>query len=76
MSIVKIRNKRALEDLQAKLTLRIGRKPTQQETLDYCVILANRYFESLVELAANLPILTNDRANRIINSRDKLKDFF
>ena len=42
MSIVKIKNKKALEQLQAKLTLRLGRRPTQQETLDYCVMLANQ----------------------------------
>ena len=72
MSIVKITDKKALEQLQAKLTLRLGRKPTQQETLDYCVILANQYFDKLVELAANLPIITFQRVNEIIKERDKL----
>ncbi len=45
MSIVKIKNKKALEQLQAKLTLRLGRKPTQQETFDYCANLVNSELE-------------------------------
>ncbi|KKL82085.1 hypothetical protein LCGC14_1988290 [marine sediment metagenome] len=48
MSIVKIKNKKGLEQLQAKLTLRLGRKSTQQETLDYCLILANQKFEVII----------------------------
>ena len=74
MSIVKITDKKALEQLQAKLTLRLGRKPKQQETLDYCVILANKFFDRLVELAANLPILTSQRVNQIISERNKLSN--
>ena len=34
MSIVKLKNKRLLEELQAKLTLKIGKKFSQQEILD------------------------------------------
>jgi len=72
MSIVKIKNKKALEQLQAKLTLRLGRKPTQQETLDYSVMLANQDFEKLVQLASEVPILNPEKAKRIIEERDKL----
>ena len=49
MSIVKISNKKSLEQLQAKLPLRLGRKPTQQDTLDYCLILANQNFEEIIQ---------------------------
>ena len=72
MSVVKIKNKKALEQLQAKLTLRVGRKPTQQEILDYCVILANENFEKLVELATNIPVLNNKKIKNIIEERNKL----
>ena len=65
MSIVKIKNKKALEQLQAKLTLRLGRKPTQQETLD---------FEKLVQLASEVPLLNPEKAKRIIEERDKLSE--
>ncbi len=73
MSIVKIKNKKALEQLQAKLTLRLGRKPTQIEILDYCLILANDNFEKLVELVSNMPILSLEKFEQIIEARNKLK---
>jgi len=74
MSIVKIKNKKGLEQLQAKLTLRLGRKPTQQETLDYCLILANQNFEEIIQIAMNLPILNPKRAQEIIEERNKLEN--
>lgn len=74
MSIVKIKNKKGLEQLQAKLTLRLGRKPTQQETLDYCLILANQNFEEIIQIAMNLPILNPKRAQKIIEERNNLGD--
>lgn len=74
MSIVKIKNKKALEQLQAKLTLRLGRKPTQKDILDYCLILANDNFEKLVELVSNMPVLSLEKSERIIEARNKLKN--
>ena len=74
MSIVKIKNKKALEQLQAKLTLRLGRKPTQIEILDYCIILANDNFEKLVELVNNMPVLSLEKYEQIIEARNKLKN--
>jgi len=74
MSIVKIQNKKALEQLQAKLTLRLGRKRTQKEILDYCLILANDNFEKLVELVSNMPVLSPEKSERIIEARNKLKN--
>ena len=74
MSIVKIQNKKALDQLQAKLTLRLGRKPTQKQILDYCLILANDNFEKLVELVNNMPILSLEKTEQIIEARNKLKN--
>ncbi|HEC36678.1 hypothetical protein LCGC14_0697790 [marine sediment metagenome] len=74
MSIVKIKNKKGLEQLQAKLTLRLGRKLTQQETLDYCLILANQNFEEIIQIAMHLPILNPKRAQKIIEERNSLSD--
>ena len=74
MSIVKIKNNKALEQLQAKLTLRLGRKPTQIEILDYCLILANDNFEKLVELVNNMPVLSLEISEQIIEARNKLKN--
>ena len=74
MSVVKIKNKKALEQLQAKLTLRLGRKPTQIEILDYCLILANDNFEKLVELVTNMPVLSFEKSEQIIEARNRLKN--
>jgi hypothetical protein len=74
MSIDKISNKKSLESLQAKLTLRLGRKPTQQETLDYCLILANQKFEEIIQIAMHLPMLNPKRAQKIIEDRNELND--
>ena len=74
MSIVKIKNKKGLEQLQAKLTLRLGRKPTQQETLDYCLILANQNFEEIIRIAMDIPILNPRKAQAIIEERNTLGD--
>jgi len=74
MSIVKIQNKKALEQLQARLTLRIGRKTTQQEILDYCVMLANQNLDKLVELATQTPILNQEKVKKILDRIKNLKN--
>ncbi len=74
MAVVKIKNKKALEQLQAKLTMRMGRKLTQQETLDYCIKLADQNLDQLVQIVDNIPILTPSKFNYFIEKRDKLID--
>jgi len=74
MSGVKMKNKRALKYLQERSTIRLGKKPTQQETLDFCLILASQNFENLVELASEVPILNLEKTRRIIEKRNKLED--
>ncbi len=71
MPIIKIKNKKALEQLQALI---LGRKPTLQETLEFCLMLANQDFEKLVQLASEVPILNPEKAKRIIEERDKLSE--
>ena len=74
MSIVKIGDKRQLEQLQAKITLRLGRRPTQQEVLDLCVKLGLTYFDNLVNLLQHLPNLDQEKVQRILAHRASLKD--
>jgi len=38
------------------------------------VILANQDFEKLVQLASEVPILNPEKAKRIIEERDKLRE--
>jgi len=72
MSIVKITTKKQLDTLLVKLTLRLGRKPTQQEVLDLCVELGIKYFEELIEKINPSPILDDAKIERIIKSRKEL----
>lgn len=66
MSGIKILNKKMLNNLQATLTLRLGRKISQQETLDLCLRYAVKDFEDLVKFASNVPTLTPEIAEEII----------
>ncbi len=54
MSSVKLNKKDLLDQLQAKLTLKIGKKISQQEILDKCIEFAfNRLEEFLFEKMEN-----------------------
>jgi hypothetical protein len=74
MAVVKLNKKKALEKLQARLTLRLGRKITQQETLDYCVLLASQNFDQLVKILEKAPILTQEKVERFLEERSQLSD--
>jgi hypothetical protein len=65
MSVVKITKKEKLDTLMAKITLRMGRRPTQQEVLDLCVELGIEHFEELMKKLNIGPILDEDKINRI-----------
>ena len=72
MSVVKITDKEKLDRLLAKISFRLGKKPTQQEVLDLCVELGEEYFEELIEKLNPGPKLDNEKINRIIKVREKL----
>ncbi len=72
MFIVKITKKEKLDILLAKVTLRLGRKTTQQEILDLCLELGETYFEELMDKINPGPKLDNDKIQRINNIRDEL----
>ena len=74
MAVIKISNKKAIDDLQAKLILRTGRKISQQETLDICVEFAITNFEEILRIASSIPILTPEIADNIIETFEKFKD--
>ncbi|MHA1266591.1 MAG: hypothetical protein ACTSRS_15250 [Candidatus Helarchaeota archaeon] len=74
MSIVKITKKEKLDTLLAKITLRLGRKPTQQEVLDFCVELGAEHFEELLKKLNPGPILDDDKINQIITMSKELAD--
>ena len=71
MAVVKISNKELLEQLQAKITLKIGKKPTQQELLDLCIHLGLENIDILISRLNSPPILDADKVKRILARRDK-----
>ena len=74
MSVVKISNKESLEKLQAKLTLLLVRKLSQQETLDLCIKLGLDNTDSLIKYIEETPILNKQKIDSIIKSRSKLAE--
>ena len=74
MAVVKILNKQRLDKLLSKLTMRIGRKPTQQEVVDLCVEIAEENFETLVGRINQLPILDDKKYQKICSISDDLED--
>ncbi|MFX1296255.1 MAG: hypothetical protein ACFFD2_15570 [Promethearchaeota archaeon] len=74
MGVIKVSNKKAIDDLQAKLILRLGHKVTQQETLDLCILYASKNFEDILALASSAPMLSPEKAEKIIKTFEKFKD--
>ncbi|MHA1268357.1 MAG: hypothetical protein ACTSPY_01100 [Candidatus Helarchaeota archaeon] len=75
MGDIKVSNKKLIDDLQAKLILHLGRKITQQETLDLCLLYAMRNFEDILALASSTPSLSPEKAKKIIKKFKKFKKF-
>lgn len=74
MSIVKITKKEKLDKLLARITLRLGRKPTQQEVLDICVELGEEHFEEIIMKLTPFPKLDDEKIKRIISMSEELKN--
>ena len=73
MVVVKVKNKHEIDKLQASLTLKLGRKITQQETLELCVKLGSKNIEQLIQLASTQPILTPAIAEQIIQDFEQFR---
>ncbi len=76
MAVIKIKNKQAIDELQAKLILRLGRKISQQETLDLCILNATNNFEDILQLASTIPKLSPEKAERIIKKFEAYADSY
>ncbi|HMF34091.1 MAG TPA: hypothetical protein VKK79_21890 [Candidatus Lokiarchaeia archaeon] len=74
MTVVKISKKSELDALLSRLTLRLGRKPTQQEVIDTCVELGNEYFEELVGRLNSFPIIDDAKMQRIQEAIEETED--
>ena len=74
MAVVKITNREELDKLIAKLTLRMGRKPTQQEVLDICIKFGEANFESILAELTPIPVLDKKKKAKILTIAEELKD--
>ncbi len=76
MAVIKISDKQSIDELQAKLILRLGRKISQQETLDLCIHYAAEHFEEIAAKASETPMLSPKKAEEIIARIEKFKDTY
>ena len=74
MAVIKITDKKTLDELQARLILQLGRKITQQETIDICIQYATTNFEEILAIASAVPRLTPELAEEIIKDFEQFKD--
>ena len=73
MAVVKITDKETIEKLQAKITLRLGRKISQQETLDLCINFAEDHLDELMLRINNLPRIDSEKASAIKKKFNKYR---
>jgi hypothetical protein len=66
MSVVKLKNKDLLDQLQAQLTLKLGSKPSLQDILDLCIQMGFENTDELAERLQEVPILSDEKIQRII----------
>ena len=74
MAIIKIPNKKAIDDLQTRLILHTGRKISKQEIIDICIEFANVHFDEILRTTSLIPILTPEIVDYIIETFEKFKD--
>ena len=74
MSVVKLKNKELLDQLQAQLTLKLGQKPSLQDILDVCIQLGYENTNILAERLTEIPILTDEKIQRIIKRKKDTSD--
>ncbi|MHA1519142.1 MAG: hypothetical protein ACTSRK_03070 [Promethearchaeota archaeon] len=67
MVVLEITKIESLDSLIAKITLRLGRKPTQQEVLDYCIILGHDHIDDIVSHLSPAQINDDTKTKVIID---------
>jgi len=74
MAVIKTTNKAIIDQIQAKLSLQVGRRFTQQEIVDLCIEYAQENLEELIGRALNVPRLTPKLADKILAQIDLLPE--
>lgn len=66
MHVVKLPNRENLDQIIAKLTLRLGRKVSQQEVLNACLKISSNHLDELEQYFSNRPQLTIKQVEEIL----------
>ncbi|MBA7682193.1 hypothetical protein ES703_90540 [subsurface metagenome] len=66
MHVVKLPNRENLDLIIAKLTLRLGRKVSQQEILNACLKISSNHLDELEQYFSNRPQLTKKQVEEIL----------
>ena len=69
MANVKLNNKSLLEKLQAEITLKLGKKMSQQDVLDKSIEFTYERLDEFILENTDHPALTKDLIERIHNNR-------
>jgi len=73
MPVVKIKNKKLLEEIQAKLTLELGKKFSQQEILDKSMKYLSENLDRFIEDAFPFIEISPQRLKEIMDSASDIK---
>lgn len=71
---LEISNIKTIDDMQAKLILRLSRKISQQETLNLCLRYSTQNFEDILALASSTSMLNPKRTKEIIERFERFRD--
>ncbi len=66
MHVVKLPNRENLDRIIAKLTLRLGRKVSQQEILNACLKISSNHLDELEQYFSNRLQLTKKQVEEIL----------
>ena len=74
MAVVKIKDKKQLDQLVAKLTLRLGKKIPQQDVLDVCIKLSTNHIDELADYFSPVPKISKERVIQILNMAEDFEE--
>ncbi len=74
MAVVKIKDKKQLDQLVAKLTLRLGKKIPQQDVLDVCIKLSTNHIDELADYFSPVPKISKERVIKILNMAEDFEE--
>ncbi|TFF85850.1 MAG: hypothetical protein EU551_03175 [Promethearchaeota archaeon] len=66
MATIKIQNKKELDNLIENLTLRLGKKISQQEVIDACIKLSTSHIDELIDYFSPTPRISEERIKEIL----------